>query len=110
MLSQLAGWWYFLLRLQIRAVHGRFVRGRPNEEVSVAELLSEHGFAGKCSTSHVLGPRGLGSGSGLPAAARSHSCRRAPVTHQATHLEGTLRLRSRSREFSRTRGVHEQVR
>ena len=49
---------------KLRAAHRRFVRGGPNEEDPVAELLSEHGFAGKCSTSHVVGPRGLGSGSG----------------------------------------------
>ena len=30
-----------------------FVRGRLQEKDPVAELLSEHCFAGKCSTSHV---------------------------------------------------------
>ena len=48
-----AGWWYFALRLQKRAAHGKYVRGRLFDEDPVAELLSEHGCAGKCSTSHL---------------------------------------------------------
>ena len=36
----------------------RNVRGCVFEEKPVAELLSEHGFAGECSTSHLKAARG----------------------------------------------------
>ena len=45
--------------LKKRAAHRIFVRGRLFECVSVAELLSEHCLAGKCSTSHFGGPGNL---------------------------------------------------
>ena len=40
------------------APNTRYVRGRVFEEKPVAELLSEHGFAGECSTSHLKAARG----------------------------------------------------
>ena len=49
-----AGWWYFRAFLKKPLAHHRFVRGRLQEKEPVAELLSEHCFAGKCSTSHVV--------------------------------------------------------
>ena len=54
--SRLAGDTYFRAFLKKPPADPRFVRGRLQEKDPVAELLSEHCFAGKCSTSHVLDP------------------------------------------------------
>ena len=99
----MVGWWYFRENCKTRAAHDQNVRGRPNEEDSVAELLSEHCLAGKCSTSHLAAPRSLWSGCGWAAPAPSHSGHRAPMAHQGCHLGGTFSDRSGSTEFSRTR-------
>ena len=48
-----AGWWYFRIFLEKPPANQIFVRGRLHEKDPVTELLSEHCFAGKCSTSHV---------------------------------------------------------
>ena len=47
------GWWHFREILQTRAAHHTFVRGCQNQDFPVAELLSEHCWTGKCSTSHI---------------------------------------------------------
>ena len=49
------------------------VRGGPNEEDPVAELLSEHCFTEKCSTSHLGDARGLQELAGWTAAAPERS-------------------------------------
>ena len=75
-----AGRWYFRENCQIRAADRKQHRGRHFECHSVAELLSEHCFCGKCSTSHVLDASGRKGCSGNPAAARS--CSGHPPDHR----------------------------
>ena len=107
---KVARWWYSREFLKKPPAHARYVRGRPNEEDSVAELLSEHCLAGKCSTSHLAAPRSLWSGCGWPAPAPSRSGHQAPMTHQACHLGSAFGDRSGSTEFSQTRHWYRKLR
>ena len=70
---ELAGRPYFREFLRKRAAHRKYVRGRGFECHSVAELLSEHCCAEKCSTSHVAAASRLWERS-RPATAAPSQC------------------------------------
>ena len=67
---------------------------------AVAELLFEHCFAGKCSTSHVLATGCCRRHCGCRAAAPSHSCKATAAITMAA-AAGTLFCRALAPGFSR---------